>query len=514
MTETLVLSPEALKIYEAERKRKSNELHLIVGDSSENVDFSNPKVEKIVEDIYKQVAIASRDSMFYSLISKYWRMFELAEKHYQEKIDTYDLPHVFSITFSNFNAYLNPEKANDDELDNLGCIFYMFNFKSTTHRYLISPSTTWRLFSNIFKEHPTCSATIKDERIKNFCNCIDETSEVNFDKLLKCYYDVGGLQGMIDIAVECKLDSKLERSLLIIQKMLKDRVIEPIERFVDHKKTPIRIDENRYKEALENLTLYRPNELLNNKLIALNLALACYLTGQKIETTFFDENDKLYTICPTHYRAVANSRQAIEALRRLKGSDNSYVSCCPQFLSMLILIKNRLAKELGINAFEERIVYLAERRKCLERLRNKCFDMQFPQRFTMPEQCKSTKLLKKNLLSTHNYLRDLIKFGEQILPTIIEHVLEINTGNLSYHNEEGNKNYICYESVENLALFENLKYGEVAKESFKSICKAVTDTYKFLYEYATKNELIANMGFAPEKIDKLTELYNKVSEFP
>ncbi|MDR0372438.1 MAG: hypothetical protein LBI79_02580 [Nitrososphaerota archaeon] len=501
MTESFVLTPEALAVYKELRKLSANKQDL------SKVNFP----DEIMKDLNAQIRIASRDRMFYSFLSKYWRLFELAEKHYHEKIDTNDLPHVFGIGFSNFHAYLNPEETKEDELDNLGCIYYMFNFKSTTHRYLISPSTTWRLFSHIFEEHPNCGASIKDERIKSFYNCIDETCEVDFKKLMDYYYAAGGLQGMIDIVAECKLEPKLERSILAIQKMLNDKVIEPIERFVDYKKVPLGIDKKRYDEALENLNVYRPNSGVHNKLIALDIALACYLTGQKIETTFFDDNDTLYIAHPI-YRSVANSRQSVEALRRIKGSDETYISCCPQFLSMLILLKKNLAKELGVENLHKRIDYINKKRKCIEKLRNACLGMQQPQRFTIPAYCRDKKRLKKNLVSTHDYLRDLIKFGEQILPTIIEPVLEINEGNPIYHNAEGSKRYNSYVPIETLNLPEKLKYGTVVKEDYESICNAVKYTYKTLYEYATKEKLLENMGFTQKKIDKLTELYNQLSK--
>jgi hypothetical protein len=320
---------------------------------------------------------------------------------------------------------------------------------------------------------------------------------------------------MIDVAVEYKVEEKLSRSLLAIQKMLKDRVIEPIERFVDHAKTPIGIDEKCYKEALENLNVYRPDGGVHNELIALNLALACYLTKQKIETTFFDNNDNLYYVAyPTTYRSVANSRQSVEALRRIKDSEETYISCCPQFISMLILLKKSLAKELGIEDWEKRIIYLKRKGKCIERLKNKCLDMQFPQRFTQPDHCKNMKTLKKNLLSTHNYLRDLIKFGEQIYPSLIKPVLKINQGNTIYHDAEGKKNYNGYVPIESLNLHETQNNEPVVYEDYKSICEVVEYTYIRLYEYATKNKLITDMGFAPKTIVKLSELYDKVTTRP
>jgi len=457
-------------------------------------DFSESDVE-ILDITDKKSRLNSRGRIFYALLSKYWRIFTIAETHYAEKNE--GVYHVFCITFADIWDYLNPQEIRPEDRDNIGCIYYMFNFKSDNHRYCILPPTTWKLVNHIFKIYDKMDDSkkdgfdkfIKNERIKNFHDCMYEIDENNIEPLMRCYNEVGGLQGVIDIAADCKLNDRLKQNFSVIQKMLDDKIIEPLEHFNVGELTQIKPDKKRYDKALENLMFHKPNNVnVENKICALNLAITCYLT-EKFEK-FDDIADKMYNTCKNYkatkeiYRQVPSSRETIDALRRMKTDDGKRVSCCPQFLTVLILLKRNLAEKMDIAKLDERIAYLAKKRECLGRLRTNSVRLQYLGRFTA-EEYLNENLVEENLLSLCNYLSDLIEFKEQIFPIFITPVLKINEGDITYHR--GGKNY-SQEPIESLEqLSERPKcYNEFVMLCFEDIYADVEDVYKFLYKHATK----------------------------
>ncbi|MDR0459851.1 MAG: hypothetical protein LBH62_00185 [Nitrososphaerota archaeon] len=261
--------------------------------------YSNQEFDEILYGLDKDAIEDSTNRMFYNLLSKYRRIFKLAKEHCEEKSNDENMPHLFAITFSDIEIYLNSAQMGRDDRDNVGCVRYMFNNKSESHRYCILPTTAWKLVDHIFEMYPNFEVFINDPQISDFHNCVDkyrdektgvctQTGKINFEKLVRCYFAIGGLQGIIDKALYCEPDGRLKQGLSVINDMVKAGTIEPIERFTlkskpTGKDIPVKFDKAHYCEALENINEFSlPRDSINNQLWSLNLAIVCNLTKQPI----------------------------------------------------------------------------------------------------------------------------------------------------------------------------------------------------------------------------------------
>jgi hypothetical protein len=136
--------------------------------------FSYQEFEENLTGLDKEAVEDSIDRMFYNLLSKYRRIVKLAKEHCKEKRNDESVPHLFAITFSDIESYLNPAQMSKDDRDNIGCVRYMFNHKSKSHRYCILPTTAWKLVDHIFEMHPDFKVFIDDPQISEFHGCISK----------------------------------------------------------------------------------------------------------------------------------------------------------------------------------------------------------------------------------------------------------------------------------------------------------------------------------------------------
>jgi len=515
MVKSLIFTREEIEIYDLKISGLSDADIIAAGYAQLTLD-----------EFYLKVRIVSREHIFYSLLSKYRRILELAQEHYEEKEDKRS--HVFSIDFSDLYTYLNPRQANPDAKANIGCIYYIFGFKSENHRYCVLPTTTWKLLNHIFETFKEVKKKIRigdfdkfinDKQIKNFYNCLNEMDENNLDALMRCYADTGGLAGVInktlkyrpdeqvlqhklaEQVLQNKLDDDLRQRVIVIPKMLDDfqkmleaKIVEPLENFVkDEDVTKVKIEKNRYNEALANLNVYGCKTDVDKKVAAAHFAITYSLTesGLRIYDRRTDEmvtlqpdNDKV-DVYPAVYRSISNSSQFIKAFRTKKIGDK-YFSCCPQFLSTLILLKRNIVKEFNNTKLTDKIVLLDEKRRCIERIKNQCYDWQYPQRFNMAKYTDDVGRLRETLDSMSIYLGDLFELKYEIFPSLIEPVMKINLGDKFYHRKS--KNYNSRDSIETLApLFKHKcadRYESVATEALNAIYEDIKETYESLYQYA------------------------------
>ena len=533
MTESLILTKEEAEIYNLSTAGKSDEEILRAGYNLCDL-----------KGLHRKIRVVSRERVFYSLLLKYQRIFTIAQDHYAEKVENCN--HVFNIDFSDLYTYLNPTQATPEDRANIGCIYYIFAFKSDNHRYCILPTTTWKLLNRVYETYESAK---RDYKIKSFNKFLNNTQIYNFyhsldegnafDTLIQHYKDAGGLEGIVKETLNCEIDEQdiqsiqdkeLKQKILVIpkmvkdlKKMLKDKVIEPLEDFVKDKDlTKIEVQENEYNEILTSLDATEYKNDTFKKVVALHFTITCGLTknGVNICDRRKDELGINTDIYPAVYRSVSNSRKFTDIFRAKKIC-GTFFSCCPQFLSIIILLKNNLVEEFRLIALTEKIARLNEKTKDIKRIRDQCYDLQYPKRFVADPYIKNKKILKENLESVYNYLSDLCEFKYEIYASFIEPIKKINTGDIYYHRN--GKLYNSRESIKTLQpLFKcgyEDRYENVAEEALNNIFKDVKETYEFLYQRAKKKKILSpetdlKYGALLTKIEALDAQYTNKNIIP
>ncbi|MDR0493901.1 MAG: hypothetical protein LBH74_09760 [Nitrososphaerota archaeon] len=502
MTESIFFTPEEVGIYNLKSEQMSDE------EIIEKTHFN----KDVIDEFYRKSRIVARERTFHAFVSKYQRIFELTRDHYGEKDK--NRKHVFSIGFSDIDTYLNPRQTEYGAKENIGCIYYLFNSKSPNHKYCILPISAWKILDYVLRKESDTEDFVRfinsDEQLKKFHNCMYELNENNLEVLMRCYkaIDDGTTKGLRKIVEKIlqydKLDEELRQYFLDFQNMLNRNIVEPLENFVNDV-NQIKIDKDIFSKALANLKVYKYSAV-DKTAIALNIAITCSLTGKKLK--FYDADEKKLYYCKADVRTVLNAEYT--SAFRMITFNGTHISCCPQFLSLLILLKSGQVKEFGNIELSDKIIRIDEKRGCLARIRSQCYTFQEPQRFTSKRYLDDNEFLSETLEAMHSYLSDLYELKFDIYPHFIEPIKKINLGE-DYHDL--NINFNSRDSIKTLKpLLEKDKenrYEIIAHDALNAIYENMKEPYKTLYKHAkNKKSLIPKNDDLIKKLDETKQVPN------
>jgi hypothetical protein len=443
--------------------------------------FTIGKVRQCLAEIDRKAYVSARYEAVYDIIDKYLRVFKVAKEHLEEKIKVER--HVFNIDFSNIYTYLNPSNAfRPNELisvNNIGSIYTMLDSKYAKE-YCMLPPTIWELMNklkvtrDILDQNSNIDAVNRIPAMELFHDTLNKWDGTDSDALSgKVMHQYNSMKPFSDILLlvdENKLSKRLQHNHKNIREMLSN-LTRPIDAFVDDIEN-VKINEPIYKRALNNLSWRRPWLTINNQIDAANVAITYDLTEKCAA-----EDKKQKTV----YRFLSQSRQTSDAFRNIDCHD-VFLSCCPQFVSTLILAET---DQIVAGGTTSQIAYFNESIPRLEEIRRQFNELKNPQRFKHvcldPQYLEDKTLLMKEVLEPiFKHTNDLTKFKKQIYPSVLAEIMDINSGeNVKYKDH-------CFKSDAKYLkqIFADQKrYKALIEEASGIIYDDLKDTYKDLCKY-------------------------------
>jgi hypothetical protein len=305
----------------------------------------------------------------------------------------WEIFNVFNIDFSDIYVYLNPKESVVNQNDvvnvnNIGSIYYMLDSKHD-QKYCMLPPATWELINrlnvthNLVEQSPEHYAFKKSEAAKGFYKYLKdrEKHHTPFSPEFMGYYDqIGNLMKILDLTNKKKLTDKLSSDYRNIKSLFKKTIYPMKPELVDTGKNE-KINERMYKFVLSKLNNQRPGRFINNQVDAANFAITYTLTEIYADKSCRDR---------TFYRLVSHSKRPSKAFKDIKypemvpSSDkvkDVYVSCCPQLMSTLILIKSGQIDGIDSSDYDSLQSSLEKNIRCLERTKNQCYTFRHHRKF-------------------------------------------------------------------------------------------------------------------------------------
>ena len=469
---------------------------------SKYFNYTCEDVKRILASIDRKINMSASPSRFQALINKYWRILTVSKSHYQEESE--NIKHVFSMDYSDIRAYLNPSQEERENWDNIGSIYYMFNEKSAfspelkeKYDYCMLPPASWEALHNIREEYVRMNTDYnvfrenpKIEDFYQFINSVNKNNLKTFTSELPLYYkELGGWIEVLMSALEGRLEDKLNHTLSSLDNMSRSKVIRPI----NDDEVNAEVATDTFISVLSELEYDRKGHDKQNKVDALNLALTYNLTDKNVEK----QKDAIF------YRIVSHSKWPSKAFREItyKGK---YISCCPPFVSTLILNQKGI-----VNLSDD---FLDKNIKRLEQIMQ--YDSEIPSIYSFAaekflNQHKTIEGFRTEVLAPiHRYLTDIIEFDGQLNGYLIEHIRKINAGDKNYGNYEG-----YYkgnpENIEKLRqIFDKQTYSTITAKASQIIYDNLEKTYKVLYKYVNEN----HNCLLPEMMDLLKTIDNRKAQ--
>jgi hypothetical protein len=484
LNETLpFLNDQELEIYKMKNIEKKN-----MDQISSITGMNISEIQEHLSSMEKKAELVTTQTQLYSLVTNYIRIMRVALAYYQEEMN--NIGHVFTIDYSDLHLYLNPQDTRKQDLDSIGFVFYMFNEKTSDYKYCMLPPATWELLNHLYKlseKTKTLSSfevTLKaNKRINEFFEIVkfpQADSLLYEQQLMRCYRRMGGWAKVLSLAHQEKLEPQLKTNLSILKRMTDEKILLPLEDVAEESEW--KEDDGIFHAALSELNQIRPRSEINNKIDALNMAITYGLTE--------GYRDKI------RYRLVSHSRLPSQVFGRIK-FDNQYLSCCPQFLSMLILFNKGLAAKMGIEDIPSRIKFLQKSINLLEDIKHECLNFQFPQRFTSEEFLQGEKIfLTRAFEPVYIFLSNYYRFQKEIYTPLVMPIMSINSGSTNYHSKAD------IEAIKGL-LSNAEKYENTMNAASEAIMQNLKETYQVLYKFLNEKHshfLTEDMANLLEKI--------------
>lgn len=463
-----VLTKAELEIY----KMKHAE-DIDIGEISERTGVPQEKVQQLLKSIERKRKILWRSYRLRSLSGNFLGALRCARTYSLEEID--NVKHVFNIDYSDLYVYLDPGQASPRDLENLGFIHYMLDAKLPEDEYCLLPPSAWELLRHLEKvgERTKQLASFRDimkiRRIERFYKFIESppSNLAVYEEKLKDYYlKMGGLLDILALGDKMKLGSHLRTNLENLKHLTDEKKLMPLEAVTEGGEW--RKNDDVYNSTLAFLNRIRLDSEINNRVDALNIAITYGLTEEYYSSRNF------------FYRLVSHSRLPLAAFRRIR-YDNKAISCHPDFLTTLILLKKDLTQKLGVGEVESRISFLERNIGLLEYIRYNSYDLQYPQRFTSSELLKEEEIFKTRALDpVYSFLSIYVRFYDELYRPLILEALRINAGRWAYYRllEKAGILRKLFESAED--------YENNMSAAAENIMKNLKETYRILYRFANK----------------------------
>jgi len=503
-----ILTPDERAVYRLNRHHKMKDWQILIELKRVDPTLTMEKVRRSLDEIDRKAYISARYEALYDIIEKYLRVFKVAKEHLEEKNDR--VRHVFNIDFSDIYVYLNPSELVSSNtlvsVNNIGSIYYMLDPKYKKE-YCLLPPAIWELINKLnvtqklVEESTDIDAIKKITAMKKFFKSVDAWDGKNPEEfsgkiMMPEFNAMGPFLQILSLTDQGKLSHRLKHNYKTTMTML-DKLARPIDDFIGDDVKKIKIHEKTYDEALGHLTWRRPAYDRNNQVDAANVAITYDLTSRYADEK---QNNEEKTI----YRFVSHSKLTTEAFRNI-GYNDLRLSCCPQFVSTLILAEKGLLK--GGSDIASQISYFDESIRCAEGIKSRYADLKHPKKF-MPENIEiqyladDTLLMREILAPVFNHIMDLTQFKDQIYQALIGRIMDINAGeNVVYEQ------YRYPGDAKDLAqIFEDQgRYKDLIAEASGIIYDDLKATYNALYQYVDEK----NAGLLTADMRKLLDKLNK-----
>jgi hypothetical protein len=481
-----LLTDTELEVYRLKRLEDVEDAEI-----SERIGLPIKKVQQIVKSIERKRKILWRGHRLRLLTTNFLRALRCNLVYSLEEKDS--VKHIFNIDYSDLYVYLDPEQASPRDLENLGYINYMLKAKLPEDKYCLLPPSAWELLTHLEKvAHQTRQLAsfrdlMKNRHIERFYKFLQlpPSNLAVYEEKLKDYYDnMGGLLNILALGDRMKRSSHLKTSLENLKQLTDERKLLPIEEVVGES-GKWKKNDSVYQRTLGFLNGMRLDSEINNRVDALNLAITYDLTDE------YYKSDKLF------YRLVTHSRLPLKAFRRVH-YQNKPISCHPDFMTVLILLKTDLGQRLGTGSIDSRISFLEKSIQTIEYIRVNAYDLQYPLRMASAQLWKDENILKTKVLwPVYNYLSKYVKFNDELYKPLIYEAQRINAGKW--------RNSRLLERVGILKkLFERAEdYENNMSAASDEIMKNLKETYRTIYRFA-------NQEHKDLLTDDMTELFNRI----
>ena len=521
LTETL-LNAEERKVYRLSRIERKNRDEIVAEMSLAYPAYSIERLKDTLKKIDGKVYVSSRYDALSALSEKYVRVLKVLRDYFEEKSSS-EKEHVFNIDFSDVYVYLNPsELARDYESqilrdNNFGSIYYMLN-STNKNKYCMLPPAIWEAIHRLYAiqellKQTSSSAVISS--LKAYYHLMDDPARFSTG-VIKQYNSMSNILTILDLASKGDLVGRSKSNCSNTISLLNGR-IKRVDDFVDDV-GQVSIHTETYEDAFCRLKKRRPdeNKYKNNVVDATNVAITYDLTAKSEDKCF---------------RLVSHSRQPSLAFKNIKLEKEDrekmnyrhdvLLSCCPQFVATVILAENDKLEGFDSSNFKNNGAYFSERIRVLDGINSQCNDLKYGQMYLRSWNMEEhTSLMEKTLVdqtahietaltSMYNHIVDLSKFRNQIYPSFIGSLLDINSGKDekaradkkfigSFDDDLGDLLEMCENEQRYKKLVEDAAgiIHDELKETYKGLGKYVEGKYKHLLKpnmQSLLNELYKEM---------------------
>jgi hypothetical protein len=251
----------------------------------------------------------------------------------------------------------------------------------------------------------------------------------------------------------------------------------------------VKINKTIYRKAISNLNFCRPDGDINNQVDAANLAITYDLTKKRANGSV--------------YRLISHSKQPTEAFKNIE-CNKTRISCCPQFLSTLILFENNSVKGVDNDDFNQKMKYLDDNTRRLERIRNECYDVQY-RSVNVKYLENQINYMEESISPIFRHLSDLTEYAKQAYTSNVVPLMNINAGKIK---REGY--YKGDDTILQNIFSDQEEYKELVRDASNIIYDDLKETYVFLCNHVNGDLLTPQMRAVWAEISKTVDEPTKI----
>ncbi len=354
-------------------------------------------------------------------------IFDLLESDFKRRQHGVEI--IYLIDFSELHGMLYPRVSCSEDLTETGYVKYMFENKLADESYVLPPAAAWEWLRYLEETSRRAYKFSKFQQLleipsfKRFCEILQSpTSDPDAlsARLRDAYSEMGGLVQILRLVDSDIVQQDIRHSTHLLEDMISKSTILPLDATVEDCRV-YSMNREIYDFVLDYLRLTRLDRDANNKVDALNMALAYTLTDN-----LYKSNQQFYTI-------VTHSKGPLQVYKEIRWKGDPLGSGIlvrePQYVATKLLCFERFANERKRTSFIEKGANL------MNAIKTNMMLFEYPREMALLFAKEKRLPPKQTIQSFTEFIEIYEKYYQEIFPFTRE-VLEVNSKMISSMQRE------------------------------------------------------------------------------